>query len=184
MTLTPENFLKEYKKVHQGYRPSERAIRLAQWINNSVVKHPTLSSIDPKFDVEGKKVIMMPSPSLRSGIDTIIKDVFEIQKAKFTGSLNDADIAVYVGNYLCDYGEDGSPMIMPVLHRVQNRGLLAVVITEGRLYSDYCVGKCPEYKFMYNLISEAIKQGGIHHSRIIDIPIGYPYNRIPFMMGD
>ncbi|MEK6872968.1 MAG: hypothetical protein AABW90_03070 [Nanoarchaeota archaeon] len=55
------------------------------------------------------------------------------------------------------------------MNATKNRYLPLVVITNGRLYFEYCCGKCPEDKFMLDLIGQ---KKNINH-----LPLGYPYSK-------
>jgi hypothetical protein len=172
MTLTGEQFKVAYK---ERFKPSDRELWIANEIHGEVIKRSDIGNtfyhhIDPK----DKQIVLCESPSNISGVIYYVHNILALEGAKFVSSLDEADIAVYFGKYICDYGKDGSPLIWPILYRVESGNLEALAFTEGRLYSDYCQGKCPEDKFMLKLIQE---KKGINH-----LPLGYPYNKIPYVL--
>lgn len=171
MTLTGEEFEKAYREKFQA-RDGE--VNQAEHVHAYIIKRPNYFPNDPRLEPKDKKVAIYPSCKITGGV-VIVSRVFDLEGAVLTDSLKDADIGVYIGEYLCDFerrvniGETGSPAIWPLLCAARDRDLPLAVITNGRLFYEYCSGKCPEDKFMHDLIGQNKK---IHH-----IPMGWPYNR-------
>jgi hypothetical protein len=172
MTLTEEQFKQAYmEKSHC----SQNSYSIAEHIHAYAIKCPEYFPNDSRLEPAGKKVFIKPSCQITGG-KYIVQAVFELEQAVIVDSLGDADIAVYVGNYLCDWeqrmnmGEVGSSAVMPILYAVRDRNIPAVVIMNGRNYFEFCSGKCPEDKFMMDLINQG--------KNIHTIPLGWPYNRV------
>ncbi len=170
MTLSAEQFEQAYRKK---FHARDNEINLADYIHAYSIKRPNYHSTDSRLEPAGKKVFIKPSCQVSR--DFIVARVFDLEGALFTNDLKEADIGIYVGNYLCDWeqrmnmGEVGCSAVMPILYAVKDRNIPAVVIMNGRNYFEFCSGKCPEDKFMMDLIN----QRKIIHT----IPLGWPYNR-------
>src|SRR3989338_4416606 len=114
MTLSEEEFIEAYK---ERFKPSDRELWIAEAIHRSIIKMPGLyytycyHHIEPK----DKRVVMCESHSNKSGVIIYVQNILALEGTEFVDSLNKAEIAVYFGNYLCDYGKDGSPLIWPIL---------------------------------------------------------------------
>ena len=153
---------------------SQSSFPLAEHIHAYAIKRPNYFPNDSRLEPAGKKVFIKPSCQIHGG-RYVVQAVFELEQAVIVDSLENADIGVYVGNYLCDWeqrmniGETGSSAVMPILLAARDKNIPAVVIMNGRNYFEYCQGKCPEYKFMMDLKE---KRKIIH-----TIPLGWPYNR-------
>ncbi len=171
MTLTSEQFKQAY--IERSHC-SQSSFPLADHIHAYVIKRPNYFPNDSRLEPAGKKVFIKPSCQITGG-KYVVQAVFELEQAVIVDSLDDADIGVYVGNYLCDWeqrmnmGEVGCSTVMPILYAVRDRNIPAVVIMNGRNYFEFCCGKYPEDKFMMDLSG----QGKIIHT----IPMGWPYNR-------
>ncbi len=163
MTLTREEFTNEYR---QKFSAGDREVKDALWIYAYSIKLPEYFKDDKRLEPESKKVFICSTQNTNNLI--IVERVLSLCGANFVQSLNDADIGVYWGRYICDYGKDGSPAINPILNSVKNRNIDALVFTDGYSYFRFCQGKCYEDKSMYDLISEG--------KRIIHNPLGYPYH--------
>ncbi len=169
----PTNLLENlgYMTILQERDRMKKETRKAEHLYAYMIKRPNYSPNDSRLEPRDKKVFIKTSCQINEGY--ILHRVFELEDALFTNSLDEADIGVYAGKYICDYenrniDEAGNPAIWPLLYAVKNRDLPLVVITIGSLYFGYCSGKCPEAKFMLDLIGQ---KKNINH-----LPLGYPYN--------
>ena len=171
MTLSAEQFKQAYKERSHC---SASSFPQADHIHAYSIKRPNYFPNDSRLEPAGKKVFVKPSCQIHGG-EFVVRSVFELEEAAIVNSLDEADIGVYVGNYLCDWeqrmnmGETGYPAVIDILRAVRDKNIPAVIITNGRYYYEYCQGKCPEDNFMI-----ALKQ---QRKNIITIPMGWPYNQ-------
>ena len=165
MTLTAEQFEQAYRERSHCSRNS---FSQANHIHAYSIKRPNYFPNDPRLEPKDKKVFIKPSCQIAGG-GFIVRSVFDLEGALFTDKLEEADIGIYVGNYLCDWeermnmGEVGYSAVMPVLYAARDQNIPAIVIMNGRNYYEFCYGKCPEDKFM----SELKEQG----KNILTIPM-------------
>jgi len=99
MTLTQEEFEKAYM---ERSRCSKNSYPIAEHIHAYAIKRPNYFPNDSRLEPKGKKVFIKPSCQIHGGI-YIVQSVFELEDAIIADSLEDANIGVYVGNYLCDW---------------------------------------------------------------------------------
>jgi hypothetical protein len=74
-----------------------------------------------------------PRPRAEEFRAVVLEDTLRALQAKLVGSLDDADIGVYVGRFYCDVDDNDSPVLKDMLSAMREREQMALVtIVDGR----------------------------------------------------
>jgi len=156
-TLTEEKFKEMYK---EKFTASDREIRQAEFLHAYMIKRPNYFENDSRLEPRERKVKITSFAQFYGKM--MLSRIFRLEGAEFTDSIEEADIGVHLGAYICSKG------IWPWINEVKKRDLSLVVITNGSLYSRFCQN-CPASKAIHELINDG---KNINH-----VPMGWPYNK-------
>ena len=122
------------------------------------------------YDPKSRKISLHRSPKTRYSHNAeILTNVLKICEADFVEDIKDADTAIYLGQYLCDYaGGTETPLISELLRNIEKRDITGFVFFHGQTGYEHCYPHCWEPKSIKEL-----KEKG---KKIFEIPTGYGYS--------
>ncbi|MEK6871815.1 MAG: hypothetical protein AABX16_02835 [Nanoarchaeota archaeon] len=156
-TLDEEKFKQLYR---ERFSSSDREVKRADDLHASLILRP--GYFNGGLEPAGKKVKITSSGPFIDG-KRMLSRLFDLEGATLIDSLEQADIGVHIGAYICSNG------IWSWIEEAKKRDNLSlVVITNGSLYYRFCQN-CPENKAISDLRN---------NKKIIKhIPMGWPYNK-------